>query len=466
MHATSTTLALPPVHAPRTLVLLHAPILPTLLRLAWPNILVMLAQSSTGLIETAFIGRLGTDALAGMALVFPGFMLMQMMSAGAVGGGISAAVARALGAGRRDDADGLAGHALAIAGVLGLVFMGVGLLFGPALYAALGGGGPALRAASTYSNVVFAGAPILWLFNALASCIRGTGNMLVPAAVICGGAVVLVPLSPCLIFGLGPFPALGVAGGGLAMVCYYAFGSAILFGYLVGGRCTVRLRRVRLRAAPFWAILRVGLVASLVSLQTQLVVTATTAFVARHGAAAIAGYGTGARLEYMLVPLTFGLGAPVVAMVGTNLGAGQNGRALRTAWTGAALSFAMTEAIGLLAATFPEVWLRVFDAEPAMLATGSAYLRAVGPFYGAFGGGMALYFAAQGAGRLLWPLLAAVLRTAVAVGGAFLALRMGAGLAATFGALAAGLVAMGAVNAASTAAGAWFGNQAPAAAKA
>src|SRR5712671_4734758 len=89
---------------PRTRVLLDAPIARTLLRLAWPNIVVMLAQASTGLIETWWVSRLGLDALAGMALVFPGFMMMQMLSAGAMGGGISSAIARALGGGRRDDA--------------------------------------------------------------------------------------------------------------------------------------------------------------------------------------------------------------------------------------------------------------------------------------------------------------------------------------------------------------------------
>jgi Na+-driven multidrug efflux pump len=87
--------------SPRTLRLLEGPILPVLLGMAWPNILVMLAQASTGLIETWWISRLGTDALAGMALVFPGFMLMGMLSAGAMGGGISSAVARALGGGRQ-----------------------------------------------------------------------------------------------------------------------------------------------------------------------------------------------------------------------------------------------------------------------------------------------------------------------------------------------------------------------------
>src|SRR5262245_42129224 len=193
---------------PRTRRLLEASILPTLLRLAWPNVLVMLAQASTGLIETWWVSRLGTDALAGMALVFPGFMLMQMLSAGAMGGGISSAIARALGARRRDDADALVLHALIINVALGLTFSALVLLFGPSLYRTLGGEGASLEAALTYSNIVFAGTAVVWLMNALASVIRGTGNMAVPALAICGSLVLPVPLSPCLIFGIGSFPAL------------------------------------------------------------------------------------------------------------------------------------------------------------------------------------------------------------------------------------------------------------------
>src|SRR6266508_5548565 len=105
--------------SPRTRVLLQGPIVPTLLRMAWPNILVMLAQAASGLLETWFVAKLGTDALAGMALVFPGVMLMQMISAGAMGGGISSAIARALGGGRREEADALVLHALVIMVALG-----------------------------------------------------------------------------------------------------------------------------------------------------------------------------------------------------------------------------------------------------------------------------------------------------------------------------------------------------------
>jgi putative MATE family efflux protein len=440
----------------RTTALLHAPLLPLLLRLSWPNMLVMVAQAATGLIETWWVSRLGTDALAGMALVFPGVMLMQMVSAGAMGGGISSAIARALGAGRRDTADQLVLHAVLINVGLGLTFSVLVLLFGPGLYRALGGSGASLDAALRYSNVVFAGTVLLWLMNALASVIRGTGNMMMPAWVICAGVVILIPLSPCLIFGIGPFPTLGVAGGGAALVLFYAAGTAVLAWYILTGRSLGRLRLTALRWPLFRDILRVGAVAAVTSVQTNVTVGVSTALVGHwFGSDGVAGYGTGARLEYLLVPLVFGLGAPLVAMVGTNIGAGQMQRALRVAMTGGLVAFLLAEAVGLAAAIWPAAWLGLFGSDPAMLATGSAYLRAVGPFYGFFGLGLALYFASQGAGTMLWPLLAGGLRLLVAAGGGWLALRLTGSLWGLFAALALGLVIYGLGIAAPIALGAW-----------
>jgi putative MATE family efflux protein len=443
----------------RTLLLLNGPIVPTLLRLAWPNVLVMLAQASTGLIETFWVSRLGTDALAGMALVFPGFMMMGMLSAGAVGGGIASAVARALGSGRRADADALVLHALMINLALGLATSALFLVFGRQLYAAMGGRGGSLDAAMAYSNVVFAGNILLWLMNALASVIRGTGNMLFPSTVVCIGVVLLVPLSPLFIFGLGPFPAMGIAGGGVAVVATTALMAVILAWYVLSGNSIVRFRSARLKAAFFADILKVGGVGSLSTLQTTLTVALTTGLVgAAAGPDAVAGYGTGSRLEYLLIPLVFGLGAPLVALVGTNIGAGQNARALRVAMTGAALAFVACEAIGVGAAIWPSAWLKLFGDNPVMIATGSEYLRFVGPAYGFFGLGLALYFASQGAGKLLWPLLAGFARLVIAVGGGWLALALTGSLTMVFVMLGIALAAYGMIVAIAVKSGVWFRN--------
>ena len=442
---------------PRTRMLLQAPIVPTLLRLAWPNVLVMLAQSAVGLIETWYLSFLGTDALAGMALVFPGFMMMQMLSGGAMGGGISSAVARALGSGRRGDADAFVLHALVVNLLLGLLCAALFLGFGRPLYAAMGGQGASLEAALEYSNIVFAGVWLVWGMNALASVIRGTGNMLVPSLAICLSVAVLVPLSPVLIFGLGPIPAMGIAGGAWSVVGTTAMTAAVLAWYLLAGRAVVRPVLVALRWPLFRDILRVGGVGAISTLQTTLTVALTTGLVGvAAGPAAVAGYGTGARLEYLLVPLVFGLGAPLVALVGTNIGAGQRERALRIALTGGALAFALTEAVGLAAALFPAAWLGLFTHDPAALETGAAYLRIVGPAYGFFGLGLCLYFASQGAGRLFWPLAGGMLRLLVAVGGGWLVLHATGALPALFAALALGLVAYGVTVATAIARGVWF----------
>src|SRR5437764_274608 len=164
--------------------LLGGPVLPVMLKLALPTVIVLVVQSFVGVAETYFVSFLGTDALAGVALVFPVLMLMQMMSNGGIGGGVSSAVARALGANRRADADALIWHAIVLACAFGLIFMAAAILGGPILYRAMGGTGPTLTAALTYSGVVFAGAIPIWIAALLSSALRGAGNVNVPALVI------------------------------------------------------------------------------------------------------------------------------------------------------------------------------------------------------------------------------------------------------------------------------------------
>ena len=442
----------------RTRELLEAPIVPTLLRLAAPNVVVMVVQAAVTAGEAYYIGWLGPEALAGISLVFPLIMLMQTMSAGGMGGGVSSAVARALGAGRHDDASALVLHSVVIAVVMGALFT-IGMLAGgPALYAAMGGTGAAAAAALAYSNVVFGGALAVWLFNTLSNVVRGTGNMALPAGLVVGGAVIVLALAPALIFGWGPLPALGIAGAGAAFVAYYAIAAVVLLVYLRSGRGLVRLSLAgtALRWRLFREILRVGVPGALNTVQTNLTVVIVTGLVGGFGTIALAGYGMGARLEYLQIPLVFGLGSALVAMVGTNVGAGDLARARRVAFVGAGLAFALTEAIGILAALFPRAWLGLFTADAEVLAAGTVYLRITGPSYGFFGLGLALYFASQGAGRLLWPLLAGFMRLVLAAVGGWVAIHwLGGGLAALSAAMATAFVVFGATLAFAVRGGAW-----------
>jgi Na+-driven multidrug efflux pump len=161
-----------------------------------------------------------------------------------------------------------------------------------------------------------------------------------------------------------------------------------------------------------------------------------TGFVGRFGPAALAGYGVGVRLELLQIPLVFAVGQALVVLVGTNLGAGQPGRAKRIAWAGSGLAAAICLAIGGTVAVFPLAWLGLFSADPAVLAAGTTYLRIVGPFYCLLGASIALYFASQGAGRMLRPVLAGTTRLAIVIVGGAVA----TSLTAIFGVVAAGIL--------------------------
>jgi putative MATE family efflux protein len=398
--------------------MLDGPIVPTMLRLGLPTLVVLLVQTLVGVAETYFVSFLGTDALAGVGLVFPVLMLMQMMANGGIGGGVAAAVARALGAGRRDDAEALVLHALVLGIAFGLGFTLLALAGGPWLYRTLGGESGSLAAALTYSNAIFLSAIPLWVTALLSGVLRGAGNVKVPAFIIFAGALVLVPLSPALIFGWGPFGRFGIAGAGAAVGIYYSAAAIGLIAYLRSNRATVRLVGSRLDYRLIRDVMGVGGLSSIGAIQANLTVALVTGAVGFYGAEAIAGYSTAARLDYLLIPLLFGFGTAVVTMVGANVGAGQPLRARRVAWIGALIGGGAAGLIGMVAALFPGLWLGLFTTDNAVLAAGALYLRTVAPFYSLFGAGFMLYFASQGAGRVLLPVLGGTVRLLVGgVGG-------------------------------------------------
>jgi putative MATE family efflux protein len=423
--------------------LVEAPIMPTLARLSAPGLLLVVFQSAVSIADTHYVGRLGTAPLAGLALVFPLLMLLQMTSAGAMGGGVSSAIARALGAGDLARARSLVVHALVIALGMAAGFTLVLLTLGPSIYRLLGGGGEALAHALTYSNVVFAGAIGVWLANTFASIMRGSGNTLVPALALVAAAILQIPLSGALTLGWGPFPALGIAGAASA----YVFGAGV--ATLVSGTVVLRGRlcptRADLKLDPrrFGDILKVGAISSLSALQTVITAVVLTGLVGRFGTAALAGYGVGMRLELLQVPIAFAIGQALVVMVGTNVGAGSAARAKRIAYLGAAMAAAFCLVIGSTVALLPRLWVSIFSADPAVLEAGSAYLRTVGPFYPFMGMGIALYFASQGAARVGWPVLAGTARLIIVICGGFAVVSYAGSLPALYAVVALGMTVWG-----------------------
>ncbi|HMN78313.1 MAG TPA: MATE family efflux transporter [Burkholderiaceae bacterium] len=396
------------------------------MRLSIPNAVAMLATALVAIAETSYVGRLGIASLAGMALVFPMVMLQQMMSAGAMGGGVSSAISRALGAGDQARANALAVHAMMIGALAGAFFTVLFLVSGPRIYQLLGGRDATLAEALAYSNVVFIGATGIWLTNTLASVVRGSGNMKVPSVTLLAAAAIQVVVGAGLGLGLGPLPRLGMAGIALGQAVAFCSAAAFLYLFLRSRHARVKLSlgAAGVQREMFFDILKVGAVACVSPLQTVLTVLVLTRLISRFGTEALAGYGIGARLEFLLVPITFAIGVACVPMVGMAIGAGDVRRARRVAWTGGAVSAVIIGTIGALVAIFPDLWAGLFTSDPAVLDATRSYLRLSGPCFGFLGLALCLYFASQGSGKILGPVLGATVRLAVvALGGWWLASR-------------------------------------------
>jgi putative MATE family efflux protein len=435
-----------PALAPQTRRMLEGRILPTLLILSLPTILVMVVQISVSFAEARFVKDLGHEAQAAITYSFYPIVLMNGMSGAAMGGAIASAIARALGAGRREDAERVVFHALAIAVGMGALFTVGALLGGPAIYRAMGATGTTLDAALEYSNIVFLGSIPFWIFNAFASVFRGTGNTALPAIISAIGAVIAICVSPLLIFGVGPIPPLGLTGAACGVLSFYAFGLTVSAWFILTRRAGLlpSWRAFRFEARLFKDVLLVGIPSSLNTILATMTGATMVFLIGPFGSAAVAGFGMASRMEFLMMPVVFGLGSSLVPLVGANVGAGNFGRARRATWFGVVLSALFCGLIGTIAALVPDAWMRFFSEGSDTVETGALYLRTVGPSYAFFGIGLVLYFASQGVGSAIAPLAAGVARLGIAmVGGMLVTHVFDQGLHSVFLVMAAALTGFG-----------------------
>jgi MATE family, multidrug efflux pump len=442
-------LPLAPAVAPERNALVDGPILQTLLWLAWPNIIALSAGTCVVIAETSYIGRLGVEALAAMALVFPFVILTMTMSGGAMGGGVASAVARALGAGDVDRASALASHALLIGLCFGLTFMAGMLIFGPALLELLGGRGKVLDNAVAYVEIFFGGAVVPWLMNTMAGILRGTGNMKLPSLMILCSALCQIVLGGALGLGIGPIPQFGMRGVAAGSLIAFLISISVMTWYLFSGRARVmpKIRGLRIQRGMLVDILKVGAVACFSPLQSVLTISIFTHMLAGFGTAVLAGYGIGARLEFMLTSVAFAIGIASVPMVGMAIGAGRIARARRIAWTAGMVSFISVGAVATLIAIFPDLWVNIFTGDASVRDASRQYLSTAAPMYAFVGLSISMYFASQGAAKVVGPVLAQSARLVfIALGGWWLSTH-GATAANFFALAAASMVVLGGLSA-------------------
>ena len=372
--------------------------------------------------EVWYVGQLGTTSLAAMAFIFPGFMLVQMLANGSFGGATTSSLARALGAGDIPKANALIWHALALVGCAGVFFATLFWLFGHSVLQTLGAQGPVLEEAWHYGAIVFSGSTLIWGSAITTSCIRGSGNMKLPAMLMIMSAIIQVPLSGGLILGWFGLPQLGLVGAAISNLTVASVTTLVALLALSRRTNAVRLAwsHLSLRWSLFKDILRVSALAAFSPIFTILTISTINALVASFGTATVAGYGIGARLEFLLVPMVFGFGMAMNAMVGMNVGNRNIARAERIAFIGGLSAAAITGVVGITLAIFPHAWMGLFTSDPQVAAEGAKYLHVSGPVFAFQGLGLALYFASQGAGTVIWPVVANFVRYVVAAGGSAL----------------------------------------------
>ena len=403
----------------RTQEFLTRPIIPLLIRMSAPNTIAFFIQSLVVLTEVWFISRLGTNSLAAVALAFPLLMITQTMSGGALGGAITSAIARSMGADDIEKAERLIWHSIIISLGGAITFLILFLLFGKQLLFLLGGRGEILQESYAYCSILFFGGILLWLSGSLSAVLRGMGNMRFPATLMVITSSIQVILSGGFILGWFGFPKLGVPGAAVAVLISSALMVTVILLKLRSKSIPASLRKERFQLKKFLFdnIFEVAIPASLSPLLVVGTILVLTGLVGRFGTEALAGYGIGSRVEFLMIPLIFGIGTAMTSIVGANIGALNIDRAEKVGILGGSTAGLVSILIGLTLAVFPEAWIQFFTDDIKAFEVTKKYIQIVGPFYIFQGIGLSLYFASQGANAMKWPTIATIARFIIACAG-------------------------------------------------
>ena len=399
----------------RTEQFLKDPIFPLLIKMSAPNTVAFLINAVVVLAEFWFISQLGITPLAAVTLAFPAIMLTQQMAFGSLGGAVTSSIARSLGAADKPRAEKLLWHSLYISCFGALAFLIIFFIFGEPLLRILGGTGALLEESLAYCFVYLLGAIVVWLSGSLTAALRGMGDMQFPAVltVVCAGIQVF--FSAGFILGSFGLPKLGLVGSAWSMIVTSGFMALVTLIKISSPSSPVRLKlkRLTIERELFEDIFSVALPASLSPIMTVATVLLLTGLIGQFGTSAIAGYGIGSRVEFLLIPIVFGIGTAMTAMVGTNIGAKNIERAEKIGMVGATTAGLLSAVIGLALALTPNLWISIFTSDPETLLVTKQYIQILGVCYVFQGYGLSLYFASQGASAMKWPIIITAIRLIV-----------------------------------------------------
>ena len=310
-------------------------------------------------------------------------------------------------------------HGLALAVLGPIVLLIAFLISGKFFLSLLGGTGEILDLAFAYSAMLFGGSVTIWLMGVASSIFRGLGDMKYPARMMIVGSLLQVPLSGALVLGYFGAPKLGLFGAAVSVTVTWPHSRCDPLASRESNLpANLRLSSLKFQVSlPGHRTCRTP--ASLSPITTVTTILVLTGLVGQFGEEALAGYGIGSRIEFLMSSLIFGIGATMTSLVGMSIGARDADRAEEIGWTGAGMSFVLGGGIGTLLAVFPHLWIPIFTDDAMVYETAKGFIQIVGPCLAIHGVGWAIYFASQGAGAMRGPLVALIARPVVAIGTAF-----------------------------------------------
>ena len=394
-------------------------------KLAIPNICATFLSASTVIFDLWYIGKIGMTELAGVAYIFPIFMLTSMLSNGAFGGAISGATARAFGSKNLHLAECIFRSAILISLFGSLLMMLLFFAISERFFVFMNIDQEVSSAALSYGNILLGGIFLIWLFNIIISVTRGSGNTIIPAFswlivltfhvllasfnfVYIDGNLILKNnvtfLSENFLFNSLEWSAISLLSG-------YFFGILFILGFYFFGSHSYSFKFSKiLQLDGFFKLIKSGSLASCQSLMTISLALFCTAVIGIFGSHWVAGFGIAIRLELLLIPIIFGVGGALIAIVGANVGANKYQRAVQMTWKGTVFSVLVVGIIGLFYSFYPHLWSNFFTYYPRAIEAAEVYLRVVAPFYAFFALGLGLYFVCQAFNTLFWPVIGTFLR--------------------------------------------------------
>ncbi|MBX5496703.1 MAG: MATE family efflux transporter, partial [Bryobacteraceae bacterium] len=372
--------------------------------LAIPMVLEMSMESLFGIVDVFWVGRLGSDAIATVGLTES---LLTLVFAVAMGLSMAATamVARRIGEGDQEGAAVAAVQAIAIGVAVAAVVGVAGAFFAPELLGLLGASPQLVAGGWEYTAIILGGNLTIMLLFLINAVFRGAGDAAIAMRVLWIGNICNMILDPCLIFGWGPLPELGLAGAAIATTIGRGVGVVYQFAALLGGagRVNIKWRHVRLDQPVMVKLLRVSLTGMLQCLVATASWLGLVRIVALFGSSALAGYTVALRIVVTALLPSWGLSNAAATLVGQNLGAGRPDRAELSVWRTGLYNMIFLGAVALLFILFAEPGIRIFTQDPAVVPIGVSCLRFISYGYVFYAWGMVMVQAFNGAGDTWTP---------------------------------------------------------------